>query len=77
MCSDTARSSTPMAVWRLNPTLDWICALTPGDDSLEERGWTCLNPTLDWICALTYSSSGEPVSFSSLNPTLDWICALT
>ena len=37
----------------LNPTLDWICALTSGSvlfvHNLNER----LNPTLDWICALT------------------------
>ncbi len=37
----------------LNPTLDWICALTFFRMLLSEQGTDGLNPTLDWICALT------------------------
>ena len=36
----------------LNPTLDWICALTFWD-VLRKSSQFSLNPTLDWICALT------------------------
>ena len=37
----------------LNPTLDWICALTDGVRYLAQGVGAGLNPTLDWICALT------------------------
>ena len=37
----------------LNPTLDWICALTFRYAHFEVDMEFGLNPTLDWICALT------------------------
>jgi len=37
----------------LNPTLDWICALTADEEAEAEAETAGLNPTLDWICALT------------------------
>ena len=37
---------------RLNPTLDWICALTRTSSTQSAKKGS-LNPTLDWICALT------------------------
>ena len=36
----------------LNPTLDWICALTSKMEAIYQKQLG-LNPTLDWICALT------------------------
>jgi len=37
----------------LNPTLDWICALTYIEVACDAASHSGLNPTLDWICALT------------------------
>ena len=37
----------------LNPTLDWICALTFHSPCCSRKQPFRLNPTLDWICALT------------------------
>ena len=42
-----------MGCTRLNPTLDWICALTYTTYDVTKAEHGGLNPTLDWICALT------------------------
>ena len=79
MCSDVE----PLLILKqktisLNPTLDWICALTQRTFEPDFYTNMRLNPTLDWICALTSCTSGDRNQISiCLNPTLDWICALT
>ena len=54
MCSDSTKLiqlANPLT--GLNPTLDWICALTILDGTSKLAPEVRLNPTLDWICALT------------------------
>ena len=55
MCSDKMqfRILPKSLKGSLNPTLDWICALTKSFCNSQKKAWKGLNPTLDWICALT------------------------
>ena len=53
MRSDVIKISKLRVMLGLNPTLDWICALTLPSVCSNLDSVLSLNPTLDWICALT------------------------
>jgi len=60
MCSDDSLSDgNKECVKCLNPTLDWICALTVIMFGFLTLLIIRLNPTLDWICALTEVSEAS------------------